>query len=107
MLNLNVDDFTAKCWCMSGATAMADSGASITNLKRAGGWKSTKVAKGYVAESAKMKSNQVAALADKQTAVANDANTTVEAENVAVMPEKAAGWAVNGMVVINNYFSPP
>eukprot|EP00957_Ditylum_brightwellii_P045960 3486523-Ditylum_brightwellii.AAC.1 len=24
MLNLNVDDFTAKWWCMSGATAMAD-----------------------------------------------------------------------------------
>eukprot|EP00957_Ditylum_brightwellii_P057037 4323090-Ditylum_brightwellii.AAC.1 len=44
---------------------MADSGASIINLKRAGGWKSSTVAEGYVAESAQMKRLQVDALAGK------------------------------------------
>mmetsp|Transcript_9327 Transcript_9327/g.12974 ORF Transcript_9327/g.12974 Transcript_9327/m.12974 type:complete len:130 (-) Transcript_9327:14-403(-) len=41
---------------------MADSGASIINLKRAGGWKSDTVAEGYVADSEATKTGQLLSL---------------------------------------------
>eukprot|EP00957_Ditylum_brightwellii_P162562 12379082-Ditylum_brightwellii.AAC.2 len=47
---------------------MADSGAGIINLKRAGVWKSSTVGQGYITESAQMKSIQVAALKGKPDA---------------------------------------
>eukprot|EP00957_Ditylum_brightwellii_P106509 8126246-Ditylum_brightwellii.AAC.1 len=58
MLELDAAGYSGTCWRRSRATAMANSGAGIINLKRAGGWKSSTVAEGYVAESAQMKSLQ-------------------------------------------------
>eukprot|EP00957_Ditylum_brightwellii_P149139 11357442-Ditylum_brightwellii.AAC.1 len=68
MLELDATGYSGTCWRRSGATAMANSGAGIINLKCAGGWKSSTVAEGYVAESAQMKSIQVDALAGKPEA---------------------------------------
>lgn len=43
--------YTGHCYRRSSATALADAGVGITNLKRHGGWQSTKVAEGYLDES--------------------------------------------------------
>eukprot|EP00957_Ditylum_brightwellii_P040288 3048718-Ditylum_brightwellii.AAC.1 len=37
MLELNTSGYSGTCWHRCGATAMADSGAGIINLKHAGG----------------------------------------------------------------------
>eukprot|EP00957_Ditylum_brightwellii_P076191 5791556-Ditylum_brightwellii.AAC.1 len=41
MLEFDASRYSGTCWRRSRATAMADSGAGIINLKRAGGWKSS------------------------------------------------------------------
>lgn len=51
---LNLPDpssYTGHCFRRTSATLLANSGASITNLKRHGGWRSTTVAEGYVENS--------------------------------------------------------
>eukprot|EP00957_Ditylum_brightwellii_P119648 9128727-Ditylum_brightwellii.AAC.1 len=68
MLELNTSGYSGTCWCRSGATTMADSGAGIINLKPTGGCTSSTVVEGYITESAQMKSLQVAALAGKPDA---------------------------------------
>eukprot|EP00957_Ditylum_brightwellii_P046535 3531539-Ditylum_brightwellii.AAC.1 len=68
VLELDAAGYSGTCWRRSGATAMADSGTGIINLKHAGMWKSSTVAEGYVAESAQMKRLQVDALAGKPAA---------------------------------------
>lgn len=51
-LNLpNIDQYTGHCFRRTSATLLADSGASISTLKRHGGWKSSTVAEGYVEDS--------------------------------------------------------
>lgn len=47
----NPEQYTGHCYRRSSATTLADAGVDITNLKRHGGWLSTKVAEGYVEES--------------------------------------------------------
>lgn len=51
---LNLDQpelYTGYTFRRSSATLLADSGASMTTLKRHGGWKSTQVAEGYIENS--------------------------------------------------------
>lgn len=43
--------YTGHCFRRSSATLLVNSGADVLGLKRHGGWKSTTVAEGYVAES--------------------------------------------------------
>lgn len=43
--------YTGHAFRRSAATFLADSGADITTVKRLGGWKSTSVAEGYIADS--------------------------------------------------------
>lgn len=47
----NPETYTGHCYRRSSATMLADAGVDITNLKRLGGWQSTKVAESYVDES--------------------------------------------------------
>lgn len=47
----NPEEYTGHCYRRSSATALANAGVGITNLKRHGGWQSTKVAEGYLNES--------------------------------------------------------
>lgn len=43
--------FTGHCFRRSSASLLAESGANITQIKKHGGWKSTKVAEGYIDQS--------------------------------------------------------
>lgn len=52
----NVDLYTGHCFRRTSATLLADSGANLSMLKRHGGWKSSKVAEGYIEESVENKS---------------------------------------------------
>ena len=47
----NPSSYTGHCWRRTSATAMADAGASIEQLKTAGRWRSTTAAEGYLANS--------------------------------------------------------
>ena len=47
----NPESYTGHCWRRTSATAMADAGASIEQLKTAGRWRSTTAAEGYLANS--------------------------------------------------------
>jgi len=47
---VNADKFTAHGFRRSGATLLANAGISLPMLKIAGGWKSTTVAEGYIAD---------------------------------------------------------
>lgn len=56
-LNLpDAESYTGHCLRRSSVTLLADTGANLTTLKRHGGWKSDKVAEGYIEESIKNKS---------------------------------------------------
>lgn len=50
-LNLNTANYTSHSFRRSSATAVADNGMSLLNLKRFGGWKSDTVASSYIDES--------------------------------------------------------
>lgn len=52
---INPEKYTGHCLRRSSATLYADGGATMTALKRHGGWKSACVAEGYIAESKKTK----------------------------------------------------
>ena len=54
-LGLPEGSITAHTWRRSAATSLADSGISTINLKRAGRWRSTAVAEGYIENSAAQK----------------------------------------------------
>lgn len=57
-LNLtNPECYTGHCFRRSSATLLADSGANLTILKRHGGWKSDKVAEGYIEDSIENKTD--------------------------------------------------
>lgn len=45
----NPENYTGHCGRITGATLMANSGASVMQLKVLGGWQSAQVAEGYVA----------------------------------------------------------
>ncbi|KAJ8912180.1 hypothetical protein NQ315_006147, partial [Exocentrus adspersus] len=51
----NPSSYTGYCLRRTSATVLADAGASVTNLKRHGGWKSSTVAEGYLEESISLK----------------------------------------------------
>lgn len=55
----NPKAYTGHCGRRTSATLVADAGASMTTLKRHGGWKSSSVAEGYLADSMLQK-NKVA-----------------------------------------------
>lgn len=55
-LNLeNPEAYTGHCFRRSSATLLADAGANLLTLKRHGGWKSDRVAEGYVEDSVENK----------------------------------------------------
>ena len=47
----NADDFSGHSLCGTGATALANSGCTLLQLKRYGGWKSDRVAQRYLKKS--------------------------------------------------------
>eukprot|EP00957_Ditylum_brightwellii_P012964 979433-Ditylum_brightwellii.AAC.1 len=106
MLELDAAGYSSTCWHRSGATSMASSGAGIINLKCAGGWKSSTVAEGYIAESVQMKSLQVDAFAGKLEAKKNVVVAAVKGdddEKPSTPPASVLAPVMPVSVVINNY----
>lgn len=60
---VNPEKYTGHCWRRTGGTILADQGASVLDLQRAGGWGSSVVAETYVAESSVQK-EKVASIFD-------------------------------------------
>ncbi len=69
--------FTGHCMRGSFGTALADAGVSVTNLKRAGRWKSSTVAEGYMRESKKLKMDTANALAGRPSNASSSADAQV------------------------------
>nr|XP_023029625.1 uncharacterized protein LOC111517651 [Leptinotarsa decemlineata] len=51
----NSSSYTRHCLRRTSATALANAGATMTNLKRHGGWKSSTVAEGYLEDSIELR----------------------------------------------------
>ncbi|XP_074030226.1 uncharacterized protein [Leptinotarsa decemlineata] len=51
----NSSSYTGHCLRRTSATALANAGATMTNLKRYGGWKSSTVAEGYLEDSIELR----------------------------------------------------
>lgn len=77
--------YTGHCLRRTSATALVNAGASMTTLKRHGGWRSTTVAEGYLADSIELKNKTARMLAivpEDETASAASTSTsfsTIEA----------------------------
>ena len=59
ILGLEANTLKTHSWRRSGASALADTGISLINLKKAGRWKSSKVAEGYIENSKSRKIDQM------------------------------------------------
>ncbi|KAJ8912673.1 hypothetical protein NQ315_011032 [Exocentrus adspersus] len=57
------DKYTGHCMRRTSATLLAEAGASMTTLKRHGGWKSTSIAEGYLEDSISSKNKVLRMLA--------------------------------------------
>lgn len=80
------ESYTGHCFRRTSATLLADSGATITTLKRHGGWKSDTVAEGYIAESVENKVKTGNVIASAVLGVSNCQNVprpscTITSEN--------------------------
>lgn len=73
----NPKAYTGHALRATSATIYADSGASLENLKRHGGWKSTSVAEGYVRESAQQKTDVAVALTNPTTTTTTTNTSTM------------------------------
>eukprot|EP00957_Ditylum_brightwellii_P053172 4031732-Ditylum_brightwellii.AAC.1 len=122
MCKLNPDDYTCTCWRRSGETELANDGAGLINLKRAGRWKRSTVVEGYIAKSNTMKEIQANLLTGgpaKKWKIEEKAEEVVSDKplvaDVMKMPDAMKmpvhlvmggkpEWAVSGTVVINNYY---
>jgi len=77
-------EYTGHAFRRTGATLLADSGGSVIDLQRAGGWSSAAVASGYVDES-KVQSEAIAArIAGTQAPVAAAAASAPATSNAIV-----------------------
>ncbi|KAJ8910515.1 hypothetical protein NQ315_012812 [Exocentrus adspersus] len=74
------DKYTGHCMRRTSATLLAEAGASMTTLKRHGGWKSTSVAEGYLEDSISSKNKVSRMLADK-ILIAVDNNDSLSSRN--------------------------
>ena len=76
--------YTGHCFRRSSATILVDSGEDITSLKRHGGWKSTRVAEGYIEDSMANKNhvaNKILNSIEKNINISSVASTS-RSENV-------------------------
>ena len=64
LLKLPKGSLTTHSFRRSGATALANAGASLIQLKRAGRWQSSTVAEGYIEHCLPEKRKQVTMMAD-------------------------------------------
>jgi integrase len=69
------ETFTGHCFRRTSATSLADSGETLLNLKRHGGWKSSSVAEGYLHNSKRIRTSIAQKLGESQQ------RTTLPAEH--------------------------
>ena len=67
VLDLTCGSLTTHAFCRSGATSLANAGASLIQLKRAGRWQSSAVAEGYIKNCLPEKRKQVSMMRDHDT----------------------------------------
>lgn len=88
--------YTGHSFRVSGATALADAGITVTNLKRHGGWKSDSVVEGYLRESKKAKS-------DVATMIAGDnASVSTTQQQLDLGSIVFSGCTIHGNVYVYN-----
>ncbi len=68
-LHHDVKLYTGHCWRRSGATALANAGETITNLKRIGRWRSDQVCEGYIEDSENFKEEAASMLSGQKRAL--------------------------------------
>lgn len=78
----NPELYTGHCLRRSSATLLVDGGASITNLKRHGGWKSANIAEGYVENSIQNKIDIANKIQHGKTCVDEKGETSTKTVNI-------------------------
>lgn len=70
--------YTAHCWRRTGATFVAESGASLQQVKIAGGWKSDTIASTYIDNSVRMKRKIGEAISIRHTDEEKNSNDEIK-----------------------------
>lgn len=109
-LGLDDTNYSGHSFRRSSATAAADSGVTLINLKRFGGWKSDSVASGYIDESAAAKRNMAATLVPShdqsgQNIEIQDSIKYSRASTTATSAESTPGPKDKAPVIMNFYIN--
>lgn len=97
----NPKAYTGHCGRRTSATLVADAGASMTTLKRHGGWKSSSVAEGYLADSM-LEKNKVAKMIAGAEGEPSAASVTVP--GVSMMASRVAQSSQSLVTVVGKSF---
>lgn len=102
----NPELYTGHCFRRTSATVLADSGASLTTLKRHGGWKSNQVAEGYIEDSVENKrrigkrisdsittSSSTTAKQPKDPVASTSKAASIDSEKENVVTSTESSWA--------------
>ena len=100
--------YTGQCYRRSSATLLVDAGASMTTLKRHGGWKSATIAEGYLEDSIAKKKKIAKQILTAPTAntIVTDPVATVDAENMSnnkPLPVSSFSTGPTSTTDINNF----
>jgi hypothetical protein len=97
--SLGIEDplkYTGQCFRRTSATALADSGASRTSLKRHGAWKSDSVVEGYLHNSKKIRTEIARQLDEDPPSIVNSRNASVTPfETTSSLKENVAPFVLN------------
>lgn len=104
-LNLpNSSSYTGHCFRRTSASLLANSGGSMSEIMRHGGWRSASVAEGYVEESESKKIN-VATKILGQEGISRVENEEIQQINKAPALPVSISNNVNCVFNINNYYN--
>lgn len=81
-LNLeNPSSYTGHCFRRTSASLLANSGASMENIMRHGGWSSSSVAEGYIVQSENTKIGTASKILGKDSLPGNPSSSTIQIRN--------------------------
>ncbi|XP_045461278.1 uncharacterized protein LOC123671465 [Harmonia axyridis] len=95
----NPEAFTGHCLRRTSATALVNAGANMTTLKRHGGWRSSTVAEGYLADSMELKNKtarMLAGMSDERRETTSCLNTVINSDNRLIENPCNSGNNFNG-----------
>lgn len=100
----NAGSYTGHAFRRTSAGLLANSGGSMSDIMRHGGWRSVSVAEGYVEESETTKINVAAKILGQE-----DPSTAVQNKKTQQINQSAAPPSINNsvncVININNYYS--